>query len=135
MKKFLAIYIGMASTPKGSEWHSMDAEKRKKLEASGIKAWGEWVPSRTKLPQGCLRITRTSRYFPATLSRSWSACRFRGRHSTGNAALGRTYCFCERNWSGRQDSNLRPLAPHGFQDETGCDGLLRIALADLSEDT
>jgi len=43
MKKFLAIYIGMASTPKGSEWHSMDAEKRKKLEASGIKAWGEWM--------------------------------------------------------------------------------------------
>jgi hypothetical protein len=43
MKKFLAIYIGTASTPKGSEWHNMDAEKRKKLEASGIKAWGEWM--------------------------------------------------------------------------------------------
>ena len=43
MKKFLAIYIGAASTTKGSEWHNMDAEKRKKLEASGIKAWGEWM--------------------------------------------------------------------------------------------
>jgi hypothetical protein len=32
------------------------------------------MPSPTKLPQGCLRITRTSRYFPATRSRSWSAC-------------------------------------------------------------
>jgi hypothetical protein len=43
MKKFLAIYIGTASAPKGSDWHSMDQEKRKKLEASGIKAWGEWM--------------------------------------------------------------------------------------------
>jgi hypothetical protein len=38
MKKFLAIHIGAASTPKGSEWHNMDEEKRKKLQASGIKA-------------------------------------------------------------------------------------------------
>jgi len=43
MKKFLAIYLGTASTPKGSVWNSMDQEKRKKLEASGIRAWGEWM--------------------------------------------------------------------------------------------
>jgi transcription antitermination factor NusG len=43
MKKFLAIYIGAASAPRTSEWHTMDQEKRKKLEASGIKAWGEWM--------------------------------------------------------------------------------------------
>jgi hypothetical protein len=43
MKKFLAIYIGSASAPKGSEWKSLNEEKRKKLEASGIKAWGEWM--------------------------------------------------------------------------------------------
>jgi hypothetical protein len=43
MKKFLAVYIGMASSLEGSEWHKMDEEKRKKLESSGIKAWGEWM--------------------------------------------------------------------------------------------
>jgi hypothetical protein len=43
MKKFLAIYVGAASAPRASEWHSMDPEKRKQLEASGIKAWGEWM--------------------------------------------------------------------------------------------
>jgi hypothetical protein len=43
MKKFLAIYIGTTSTPQGSEWNSMDQEKRKKMEASGIRAWGEWM--------------------------------------------------------------------------------------------
>jgi hypothetical protein len=43
MKKFLAIYIGRASSPEGSEWNRMDEGKRKKLETSGIKAWGEWM--------------------------------------------------------------------------------------------
>jgi hypothetical protein len=41
MKKFLAVYIGAVSTPKASAWHNMDEEKRKTLQASGIKAWGE----------------------------------------------------------------------------------------------
>ena len=39
MKKFLAIYIGTAHP----EWNRMDEGKRKKLEASGINAWGEWM--------------------------------------------------------------------------------------------
>jgi len=43
MKKFLAIYIGTASAFERSEWNTMDEAKRKKLEASGIKAWGEWM--------------------------------------------------------------------------------------------
>ncbi len=43
MKKFLAIYLGTTSGQKRSEWNSMDEAKRKKLEASGIKAWGEWM--------------------------------------------------------------------------------------------
>jgi hypothetical protein len=43
MKKFLAIYIGTASSMEGSEWIRMDEGKRKKLQASGIKAWGEWM--------------------------------------------------------------------------------------------
>ena len=43
MKKFLAIYLGIASSAKGSEWNAMDEGKRKKLEASGMRAWGEWM--------------------------------------------------------------------------------------------
>ena len=43
MKKFLAIYIGTPSALGKSEWNTMDEAKRKKLEASGIKAWGEWM--------------------------------------------------------------------------------------------
>lgn len=39
MKKFLAIYIGTAA----AEWTRMDETKRKNLEATGIKAWGEWM--------------------------------------------------------------------------------------------
>ena len=43
MKKFLAIYIGTAPSGKRSEWNSMDEGTRKKREASGIAAWGEWM--------------------------------------------------------------------------------------------
>ena len=43
MKKFLAIYLGSTSSGKRSEWDRMDEGKRKKLEASGIKAWGAWM--------------------------------------------------------------------------------------------
>jgi len=43
MKKFLAIYIGTASAREKSKWDTLDEAKRKKLEASGIKAWGEWM--------------------------------------------------------------------------------------------
>jgi hypothetical protein len=43
MKKFLAIYIGTATAHEKSEWDKMDEAKRKALEASGIKAWGEWM--------------------------------------------------------------------------------------------
>src|SRR5882757_556648 len=43
MKKFLAIYIGTASSFERSKWSEMDEGKRKNLEASGIKAWGDWM--------------------------------------------------------------------------------------------
>jgi hypothetical protein len=43
MKKFLAIYIGTASAFQNSEWSAMDEATRKKREASGIKAWGDWM--------------------------------------------------------------------------------------------
>jgi hypothetical protein len=41
MKDFLAVYIGNGS--KASEWKGMDEGQRKKLEASGMKAWGDWM--------------------------------------------------------------------------------------------
>jgi hypothetical protein len=43
MKKFLAIYIGTAQGRERSKWGSMDEAARKKLEATGIKAWGDWM--------------------------------------------------------------------------------------------
>jgi hypothetical protein len=42
MKRFLAIYIGTASGYEKSQWNKIDGEKRKELEASGMKAWSEW---------------------------------------------------------------------------------------------
>jgi hypothetical protein len=43
MKKFLAIYLGSAAAMEKSGWSTMDEAKRKKLEASGMKAWGDWM--------------------------------------------------------------------------------------------
>jgi len=43
MKKFLAIYLGSPDAFEKSGWSTMDEAKRKKLEASGIKAWGDWM--------------------------------------------------------------------------------------------
>ena len=43
MKKFLAVYIGTASGREKSGWDQMDEAKRKDMEASGIRAWGEWM--------------------------------------------------------------------------------------------
>ena len=44
MKKFLAIYIGTSSARE--TWSSMDEGKRKNLEQSGIKAWGDWMKAK-----------------------------------------------------------------------------------------
>jgi hypothetical protein len=43
MKKFLAIYLGSPAAMEKSGWSTMDEAKRKKLEASGMKAWGDWM--------------------------------------------------------------------------------------------
>jgi hypothetical protein len=43
MKKFLAIFLGSAAAMEKSGWSTMDEAKRKQLEASGIKAWGDWM--------------------------------------------------------------------------------------------
>lgn len=45
MKKYLAIYMGTASSLERSGWSTIDEAKRNKLQASGIKAWGEWMVS------------------------------------------------------------------------------------------
>ena len=42
MKKFLAIYIGTEDAYKRSQWQEMPEDKRKALEASGIKSWMAW---------------------------------------------------------------------------------------------
>jgi hypothetical protein len=43
MKQFLAIYLGTPAAFEKAGWNTMDEAKRKKLEASGIKAWGDWM--------------------------------------------------------------------------------------------
>lgn len=43
MKKFLAIYIGTATALEKSEWNKMDEKKREERQASGIKAWSNWM--------------------------------------------------------------------------------------------
>ncbi len=43
MKTFLAIFIGSASALEKSGWNTLDEAKRKKLEAAGMKAWGDWM--------------------------------------------------------------------------------------------
>lgn len=42
MKKFLAIYMGTATAFEKAGWATMDAEKRKALETTGMKAWMDW---------------------------------------------------------------------------------------------
>ena len=42
MKKFLAIYIGTATSFEKSEWAQVDAEQRNKLDAAGMAAWEQW---------------------------------------------------------------------------------------------
>ena len=41
MKRFMAIYIGAGAAFK--KWHKLDEATRKAREASGMKAWGDWM--------------------------------------------------------------------------------------------
>jgi transcription antitermination factor NusG len=43
MKKFLGVYLGTPAAFEKAGWNKMDEAKRKKLEASGMKAWGDWM--------------------------------------------------------------------------------------------
>ena len=41
MKRFMAIYIGTGAA--FEKWHKLDEATRKAREASGMKAWGDWM--------------------------------------------------------------------------------------------
>jgi hypothetical protein len=43
MKQFLAIYTGTPAAKERSKWNDLEPARRQELEASGIKAWGEWM--------------------------------------------------------------------------------------------
>jgi hypothetical protein len=43
MKNYLAIFLGMTTAPKVLEFRSMEEGKRKQIEASGMKGWGDWM--------------------------------------------------------------------------------------------
>lgn len=43
MKKFMAVYMGSASTLGKSGWSGLTEAERKALQASGVEAWGKWV--------------------------------------------------------------------------------------------
>ncbi len=43
MKRFMAIYIGTASSAEKAAWQQRDAAERAQLEAKGMAAWGEWM--------------------------------------------------------------------------------------------
>lgn len=42
MKKFLAIYLGSASSPAVEQWNAMDEASRKNRELAGMKNWMAW---------------------------------------------------------------------------------------------
>ncbi|HEV7614145.1 MAG TPA: hypothetical protein VGO37_19870 [Steroidobacteraceae bacterium] len=41
MKNFLAVFLGTAAS--FEKWKMLDEAKRKKTEALGMKAWGDWM--------------------------------------------------------------------------------------------
>ncbi|MEP7244571.1 MAG: hypothetical protein ABI885_12965, partial [Gammaproteobacteria bacterium] len=43
MKKFLATYVGSASSANRTAWDKIEPTKRKELEEKGMKAWGDWM--------------------------------------------------------------------------------------------
>lgn len=42
MKRFVVIYIGTQAGLDRARWNQLDADKRKAIEAKGMKAWMEW---------------------------------------------------------------------------------------------
>jgi len=46
MKKFVAIYLGSASSLE--KWKAMDEAERKRREKAGMEAWGQWAAANQK---------------------------------------------------------------------------------------
>ena len=46
MKKFLAVYLGSASSM--AKWKALDEAKRQQLEKAGIEAWQKWAKANEK---------------------------------------------------------------------------------------
>ena len=42
MKKFVAIYLGTQAARERASWDQLDPAERKRREAAGIQAWGQW---------------------------------------------------------------------------------------------
>ena len=49
MKNFLAIFLGAPGSPKFAEFMAMEEGKRKKIEAQGMKAWGDWMQTHSSV--------------------------------------------------------------------------------------
>ncbi len=43
MKRFLAIFIGSATSAEKAKWDANEDSKRQELVQRGMQAWGEWV--------------------------------------------------------------------------------------------
>jgi hypothetical protein len=43
MKRFVAIYIGTEAALEKAQWNKLDEEKRKALDAAGVRVWEEWA--------------------------------------------------------------------------------------------
>jgi hypothetical protein len=43
MKNFLAVYTGNTESFEKSEWNKLSEAERKAREATGMKAWGDWM--------------------------------------------------------------------------------------------
>lgn len=69
MKNFLAVFIGNATAPKFAEFMSMEEGKRKQLEASGIKAWQDWMKThQAVIVDGGGPLGKTKRIGPQGIS-------------------------------------------------------------------
>ena len=47
MKKFLAVYLGSASSM--AKWKALDEAKRKQSEKAGMEAWQKWAKANEKV--------------------------------------------------------------------------------------
>lgn len=43
MKQFLAVYTGSPGSANRTQWDRLDEQERKRREAAGMQAWGDWM--------------------------------------------------------------------------------------------